>query len=57
MKKLFRFVNDKSGATAVEYGLLCALVSVGMIAGLTEFSDALLLVLDKVSTAISGSPY
>ena len=29
-----RFMNDESGATAIEYGLIAALVSVGIIAAL-----------------------
>lgn len=34
MSNLFkRFVNDESGATAIEYGLIAALVSVALIAG------------------------
>ena len=30
-----RFKNDESGATAIEYGLIAALVSVACILGLT----------------------
>ena len=29
-----RFANDKSGATAIEYGLIAAIVGVGIIVGL-----------------------
>ncbi|WP_460932578.1 Flp family type IVb pilin [Shinella zoogloeoides] len=35
------FLSDEKGATAVEYGLLAALISVGLLAGLTAFSDSL----------------
>ena len=36
MKNLIsRFIRDESGATAIEYGLIAALVSVACIAGLT----------------------
>ena len=28
-----RFVKDESGATAIEYGLIAALISIGIIAG------------------------
>jgi len=56
MKKLTRFLFDTSGATAVEYGLLASLISVGMIVGLGGFSDSLLLVLDKITTAINDAP-
>lgn len=56
MKTFNRFLFDKSGATVVEYGLLASLISVAMIVGLGGFSDSLLLVLDKISTAINGAP-
>lgn len=36
MQNLFtRFIKDESGATAIEYGLIAALISVGIIAGAT----------------------
>jgi pilus assembly protein Flp/PilA len=37
MKSLFsRFVKDESGATAIEYGLIAAIVGIGIIAALTN---------------------
>ncbi|MDO9417910.1 Flp family type IVb pilin [Pararhizobium sp.] len=41
MKMFCKFLFDDSGATAVEYGLLAALISVGLITGLGTFSNAL----------------
>ncbi|MBP2442892.1 Flp family type IVb pilin [Rhizobium leguminosarum] len=36
MTKLFsRFLKDESGATAIEYGLIAALISVALITGAT----------------------
>ena len=36
MTKLFaRFLKDESGATAIEYGLIAALISVALVAGAT----------------------
>jgi pilus assembly protein Flp/PilA len=35
MKILNRFVQDDSGATAIEYGLIAALISVGIIGAVT----------------------
>ena len=37
MKNLTRFFKDESGATAIEYGLLAALIS---IVGITAFTFA-----------------
>jgi pilus assembly protein Flp/PilA len=33
MKLVQKFLNDESGATAIEYGLIAALISVAIIAG------------------------
>lgn len=42
MTKLFaRFMKDESGATAIEYGLIAALISVALITGATSLGSAL----------------
>lgn len=38
---LARFVRDESGATAVEYGLIAALVAVAIIGGATALGTKL----------------
>jgi len=38
---LNRFLRDESAATSIEYGLIAVVVSVGIIASLSYFSDAL----------------
>jgi pilus assembly protein Flp/PilA len=35
------FVNDESGATAIEYGLIAALVAVAMIAGAQALGESI----------------
>ncbi|PKA44005.1 Flp family type IVb pilin [Rhizobium sullae] len=42
MTKLFsRFLKDESGATAIEYGLIAALISVALITGATTLGGSL----------------
>ena len=41
MKLLNKFFKDESGATAIEYGLIAALVAVASITALNEFGDQL----------------
>ncbi|MDP3523695.1 MAG: Flp family type IVb pilin [Hoeflea sp.] len=42
MKNLIeRFVKDESGATAIEYGLIAALISVALITGATTLGNTL----------------
>ncbi|MGZ6014691.1 MAG: Flp family type IVb pilin [Phenylobacterium sp.] len=40
-KLINRFLNDESGATAIEYGLIAALVAVVIVAGLTTLGTNL----------------
>ena len=35
MSKLLKFVRSESGATAIEYGLIAALIAIVLITGLT----------------------
>lgn len=42
MSKLFtRFAKDESGATAIEYGLIAALIALAILAGAGAVGDAL----------------
>ncbi|MCO5732784.1 Flp family type IVb pilin [Rhizobium sp. SSA_523] len=51
MSKLFaRFLKDESGATAIEYGLIAALISVALIAGATTLGDSLNTQFNNLST-------
>ncbi len=53
MRTLFnRFVNDESGATAIEYGLLAALISVAIIATLKLIGPKLDGAFKAVETAL-----
>jgi pilus assembly protein Flp/PilA len=35
MSKVFAFLKDESGATAIEYGLIAALIAVAVIGGVS----------------------
>ena len=41
MKLVARFMKDESGATAIEYGLIAALISVAIIGGVTTLGTSL----------------
>lgn len=41
MNTVARFMNDESGATAIEYGLIAALIAVGIIAAATTLGGSL----------------
>ena len=54
-----RFVSDDSGATAIEYGLIAALMAVGCIAAFAAFGGSLsglfAYVRDESTNAMDGS--
>lgn len=55
MTNLFaRFVKDESGATAIEYGLIAALVSVAIIGALTALSGSLIGTFTRITTALTA---
>ena len=47
-----RFVGDESGATAIEYGLIAALIAVAIIAAATTLGTKLSSTFNKVSTQL-----
>ena len=54
MNKLFaRFMKDQSGATAIEYGLIAALISVVCITVLTSVGTKLNTKFTAVSNALN----
>jgi pilus assembly protein Flp/PilA len=61
MEKIFMFIylrdfaRDESGATAIEYGLIAALVSMAGIAGLRGMGESLSNLFTAVSGEISGA--
>jgi len=52
MSFLTRFVRDEEGATAIEYGLIAALVSVVVIGALTLLGDNLKETFNRIAENI-----
>lgn len=50
MKTLNKLFKDESGATAIEYGLIAALISIVAIAAMTLLGKNLTAAFDKVAT-------
>jgi pilus assembly protein Flp/PilA len=53
-KFVTRFLKDESGATAIEYGLIAALVAVALVGVLTTMSGKLSTTFGSVSTALTA---
>ena len=53
MLTIRKFLRDKNGATAIEYGLIAAGISVAIIATVTSLGGKLVTTFGKVSTALN----
>ena len=56
MEKLIRFFKDEEGATAVEYGLIAALIAVAIIVSVTGVGDQLAALFDRIAAALTPAP-
>lgn len=50
-----RFVKDESGATAIEYGLIAALIAVGIITSATLLGSQIAATFGQVTAAMAGA--
>ena len=55
ISKLRRLLKDKSGATAIEYGLIAALVSVAAVVALGQVGTSLSTMFGTVSTTLDAA--
>jgi pilus assembly protein Flp/PilA len=56
MRNLLKsFIADQSGATAIEYGLIAAIVSVGLITALTSLKTNLQNTYNTIGNAVKNA--
>lgn len=55
MKLLAQLLADRRGATAIEYGLIAALLSIGLIAGASGLAGELNKTFSKSSSTLSST--
>ena len=53
LTRIITFFKDDSGATAIEYGLIAALVSVAAIAALTALGGSLNTIFTSIDTSLT----
>ena len=53
MSKLIRFLKNEDGATAIEYGLIAALISVAIVGALLALGPQLVSVFSQVTAALA----
>lgn len=55
MLKFLKLIKSDKGATAIEYGLIAALIAVAAITAMSSLGTQLNTTLTNVSTAMKGS--
>lgn len=54
-----RFLRDEGGATAIEYGLICALIFLAIVGSINAFANAqnggLAVTVEKLTTAMKAA--
>ena len=55
MKIIKKICNNEEGATAIEYGLIAALIAVAAITAMTSLGTNLSGTFNKVSTAVTAT--
>ncbi len=54
MSKVIRsFVANESGATAIEYGLICSLIVIAILAALQAFANGTTAMYDLIAASMS----
>ena len=54
MSKFLKLIKNSKGATAIEYGLIAALIAVAAIAAMTSVGSALNTTFTNVSTSLNS---
>ena len=55
MRRFFEFIKDQRGASAVEYGLILAMIFLAMIAGVSRFAGTTQDMWNHVSNEVRGN--
>ena len=55
MENLVKFVKDEEGVTAIEYGLIAALIAIAIIVAVTLVGTNLNLVFNRVADSLAGT--
>ncbi len=55
MRLIRRFLSNDSGATAIEYGLIVAMIFLVIVGAVSLFAGKATGTFDKVSTAVSAA--
>ncbi|MBW8733512.1 MAG: Flp family type IVb pilin [Asticcacaulis sp.] len=52
---LRRFLQDESGATVIEYALICALIFLVLVTALYTYRDSMAIMYGRIGNAVTGA--
>jgi pilus assembly protein Flp/PilA len=55
MKIILDCLTDETGATAIEYGIIAALLSIGVLGGVQVYGAGLAKLYDDIYIAVAGT--
>lgn len=55
MQAIKNFINDEAGVTAIEYGLIAALIAVGIILSVTAVGNNLEAVFNSIAGSLAAA--
>lgn len=55
MKTALNFLADETGATAIEYGIIAALLSIGVLGGVASYGSDLAKLYNDIYIAVAGT--
>jgi len=55
MTRILRLIQDDRGATAIEYGLIVALISIAIVSGLNYFAAETLGMWNRIATTMDNA--
>jgi len=55
MKILIRLINNEAGATAIEYGLIAALIFLAIVVSLNTYADSMGNLYNDISNTVSNN--
>lgn len=56
MPLVVKFLRNESGATAIEYGLIAALIALGIVVGAGSLGNAINAEFSSIGTTLNNAP-
>lgn len=54
--RVFQFIRDEEGASAIEYALIAAMVAIALVAFVPDINAAVTSIFNQILTALTPAP-